>query len=202
METLGLIRRVFGSLGLVFVVGLTGAAAATTVVAAGAFARNSATPAVRSAQLSCGGVSVLVPRGWHGRVRAGHGGIFTVTLANFPLVREPDDVDQQSAKRMRAGDVLLLIIGYGRDQASNPAFEPHVRLPLTVQAMKHSGPLEGMPSGHQTARKTFVARGGALDVQVQFAGAITARSRAAANSVLRLLHFEAPPRRPPNTPAC
>ena len=144
--------------------------------------------------LRCQGDSVRVPTGWQGRVRRGYGGFFTLTLATFPLVPEADAVDEQSAKRMRRGDVLVLLLGYGRSEASNAAFQAHLRLPLTVQKMAVYSLFEHMPYGHRLARKTFVAFGSAYDVQVQFERTITPELRKRANSVLELFHFSPPPR--------
>jgi hypothetical protein len=124
--------------------------------------------------------------------------LFTLTLSTFPLVPESDDVDERSATRMEHRDLLLLLIGYGRDQATNPAFNAHPQLPLSVQRMKTYSQFEHLPRGHRIARTTFVARGSAYDVQFQFAGPITASSRTRANTVLRLLHFYPSPKRTPN----
>jgi len=125
-------------------------------------------------------------------------GLFTLTLATFPLVPEADAVDEQSAKRMGRGDVLVLLIGYGRGDVSNPSFQTHPHLPLTVQAMSVYSLFEHMPHGHRIARKTFVARGSAYDVQVQFGRTITPELRKRANSVLGLFHFSPPPRQTPS----
>jgi hypothetical protein len=148
--------------------------------------------------LSCQGVSVSVPTGWHGRVRRGYGGYFTLTLATFPLVPETDSVDEQSAKHMGRGDVLVLLIGYGPSEGGNPAFQAHPRLPLTVQAMTFYSQFEHLPYGHRLARKTFVARGNAYDVQVQFARTISPALRKRANGVLGLFHFSPPSRQTPS----
>lgn len=143
--------------------------------------------------LSCPGLSARVPAGWHGRLRRGNAGFFTLTLATFPLVAEADDVDEQSAKRMSRADVLLLVLAYGRDQASSPAFQTHVRLPLAVQTMPVYRQFEHLPRGHRLARSLFVAGGGAYEAQLQFAGRVTPFLRRRANSVLRLLRFSDPP---------
>ena len=113
--------------------------------------------------LACAGVSARVPAGWHGRTRIGNGGFFTLTLASFPLVAESDDVDEQSAKRMSRGDVLVLLLGYGREQAGDSPFQTNVRLPLTVQRMRVYGQFEHLPRGHRLARVLFVADGAAYD---------------------------------------
>ena len=81
---------------------------------------------------------------------------------------------------------------------SNPSFQTHPHLPLTVQAMSVYSLFEHMPHGHRIARKTFVARGSAYDVQVQFGRTITPELRKRANSVLGLFHFSPPPRQTPS----
>lgn len=130
-----------------------------------------------------------VPAGWHGRLRTGSGGFFTLTLASFPLIAEADDVDEQAARRMARGDVLLLVLGYGRGQVGRSAFGKHVRMPLTVQRMRFYHQFEHLPHGHQLARILLVAAGRAYEVQVQFAGPLTPALRVRANGVLRLLRF-------------
>jgi hypothetical protein len=148
--------------------------------------------------LSCAGVSVRLPAGLHGRVRPGNGGVFTLTLATFSLVAETDAVDERSAERMTAGDVLVLLIGYGRGQASNPAFRTHAQLPLTVQRMKVYSRFEHLQPGHRLARTMFIARGAAYDVRVQFASPLDPFLRREANGVLRLLDFGDPSQQEPN----
>jgi len=148
--------------------------------------------------LRCQGVSVRVPAGWHGRIRRGEGGYFTLTLATFALVPEADAVDEQSARRMRAGDVLVLLIAYGASEASNPTFQTHTRLPLRVEVMRVYRQFEHLPHDHRLARRSFMARGGTYDAQVQFARTITTRLRQRADSALRLVHFSAPPGRSPS----
>ncbi len=142
--------------------------------------------------LSCAGVSVRVPSGWHGRIRGGNGGGFTLTFATFSLVSETDAVDEQSAERMAADDILVLLIGYGRGQADNPAFRTRVRLPLTVQKMKVYSRFEHLQPGHRLARAIFVAQGAAYDVQVQFGSPLNPFLRREADSALRLLRFSHP----------
>jgi hypothetical protein len=110
----------------------------------------------------CEGVSASLLKGWDARVRRGAGGFFTLTLASFPLVAEADAVDEQSAKRMSRGDLIVLLIGYGA--ASHyypPAFKGHAPLPLTVQRMTVYRMFEHLPRGHRLAQVTFIARGGA-----------------------------------------
>jgi hypothetical protein len=106
--------------------------------------------------LKCQGIAIRAPAGWHGRIQAGEGGYFTLTLATFPLVSEADAVDEQSAKHMSRRDVLVLLIAYGPSEVSNPAFQTHTRLPLTVQAMRVYDQFEHLPHGHRLARQTFV----------------------------------------------
>jgi hypothetical protein len=143
--------------------------------------------------LSCAGASARVPAGWQGRVRRGNGGAFTLTLATFPLVAEADAVDEQAAKRMSRVDILVLLLGYGRQQAAGSAFQRQVRFPLTVQRMTVYSQFEHLPRGHRLARTLFVASGGAYDIQVQFARPLTPLLRSKANSALKLLRFSEPP---------
>jgi hypothetical protein len=146
--------------------------------------------------LRCDGLTARVPVGWYGRVRGCHRGVSTVTLATFPLVPGDDDVDEQSAHRMGRGDVLVLVIGYGRDQAlDNPIFRTRrarVALPLSLRGMPVYRQFEGMSRGHRLARRWFVAAGGAYDVQVQFGGPISATRARAADGTLRRLAFTPP----------
>jgi hypothetical protein len=152
--------------------------------------------------LACAGVSARVPAGWHGRTRIGNGGFFTLTLASFPLVAESDDVDEQSAKRMSRGDVLVLLLGYGREQAGDSPFQTNVRLPLTVQRMRVYGQFEHLPRGHRLARVLFVADGAAYDAQVQFATRLTPLLRRKANSALQVLRFSKPSQTPRQRTRC
>ena len=133
-----------------------------------------------------------LPAGWHGRMRRGNGGVFTITLATFSLVAETDAVDERSAERMTTGDVLVLLIGYGRGQASNPAFRTHAQFPLTVQRMKVYSRFEHLQPGHRLARTMFIAQGAAYDVQVQFGRPLNRFLRREANGALRLLDFGDP----------
>jgi hypothetical protein len=177
--------------------GLAAALSLLSIMRVGSTAR--AAPTLTATPiLKCVGVSVPVPAVWYGRVRGGHEGFFTLTLATFPLVPERDDVDERSATRMRSQDVLLLLIGYGPDQATNPAFKAHPELPLTVQQMNIYRQFEHLPSGHRLARAMFTVQGGAYDVQVQFARPITASLSDKANSVLRLFRFHRHPTQTPN----
>lgn len=141
--------------------------------------------------LHCAGVSATLGRGLHARIRVHGTGIYTVTLATFPLAAERDDVDEVASRAMRRDDVLVLVLGYGAGQLSNPAFAGAVRMPLTLGGMQTATQFEGMPRGHVVARRLFVAAGGAYDVQVQFARRITPGLAARAASILRRLRFHA-----------
>jgi hypothetical protein len=142
---------------------VTALTAACSGTSTGAAKRSLSSPV-----LTCAGVSARVPAGWHGRARIGNGGVFTVTLATFPLVAETDDVDEQSAKRMSRADVLVLLLGYGHEQAGDSPFQTHVRLPLTVQRMTVYGQFEHLPadtdslgsglSGRRRLRRTGAVR--------------------------------------------
>jgi hypothetical protein len=145
--------------------------------------------------LQCGGVSAHLLEGWNGRVRAGNGGLFTLTLASFPLVNEADAVDEQSAKRMSREDVLVVLIGYGRKEGA-AGFKRRMQLPLAVERMTVYHTFEHLPRGHRLARALFVASRVAYDAQVQFAQPLTSRLRAKADSALRLLRFGPSPHQP------
>jgi hypothetical protein len=149
-----------------------------------------AAPAALSAPaLQCAGVSVTLGRGLHGRIGAHGSGLDTLSVSTFPLAPEPDDVDEVAARSMRRDDVLVLVVVYGSGLASDPAFDRRARVPLTLAQMQTFGQFEGMPRGHVLARRLFVARGAAYDVQVQFARPITPRLAARAASLLRRLRF-------------
>jgi hypothetical protein len=53
------------------------------------------------------GMSVRVPAGWHGRISSG-----VVALATFPIPRGDTGFGRSTARRMRRGDLLLLIAEY------------------------------------------------------------------------------------------
>jgi hypothetical protein len=146
--------------------------------------------------MRCDGLTVRVPVGWYGRARGCHRGVSTVTIATFPLVRGDDDVDERSAQRMARRDVLVLVVGDGRDQAQdNPVFRTgraRVTLALDLRGMAVYRQFEGMPRGHRLARRLFVAAGAAYDVQVQFGGPISPPLTRVADDALRRLRFTPP----------
>jgi hypothetical protein len=136
----------------------------------------------------CGGVSATVPKGWHSRLREGHG-LFTLTLATSPLVSDDGDESELSARLMKRVDVLLLVVAYGSGDVDKGAFRKSVILPLRVERMPILTRFEGMPDGHRMARVLFFARGAAYDVRVQFGGPVTRAARARADAALRGLRF-------------
>ena len=142
-------------------------------------------------RLQCGGASLTVPVGWHGRLR-GTRELFTLTAATSRLVREGDDFDELSSRKMTRTDVLILVIGYRGDAVDKSAFRPSAPLPLRVERMPILRLFEGMADGHRMARALFLAQGAAYDVRVQFGGPVTTDARERADAALRGLRFTRP----------
>lgn len=137
----------------------------------------------------CNTVVWRLPRGWNGYARR-HGQFFTVLLGNFRLPREQDDVGELAAKRMKAGDIRVLLLGYGSARWLPPSvFRPR-SLPLRIASGDLLSYFEHLPRGHRLARKTFSAKGQALDVQVEFAEShVSDQEIATANRILRRLRI-------------
>jgi hypothetical protein len=90
-------------------------------------------------------------------------------LGNFPLPVEQDGVGELAAKRMKPGDIRMLLLSYGSARGLLPADFRPLKLPPRIQTKDLFRFFEHLPPGHRLARKRFSAKGLALDVQVEFA---------------------------------
>jgi hypothetical protein len=115
-----------------------------------------------------------------------------VLLGNFRLPAERDDVGELAAKKMKPGDIRVLLLGYGSARWKSPAvFRPRL-LPLRIQSDDLLRYFEHLPPGHRLARKTFAAKGQAFDVHVEFAESrVPKQEIEKANGALTLLRITA-----------
>ena len=111
-----------------------------------------------------------------------------------PSPGKEDDVGELAAKRMKPGDVRMLLLRCGSARW-RPAsvFRPR-SLPLRIRRRRPTQQRlrTHLPRGHRLARKTFSVKGQALDVHVEFAaGQVSDQEIGAANRILGQLRISA-----------
>ncbi len=139
--------------------------AAASVYAGAAFALAGTAEASRT--VSGHGISVRLPSGWTGVVYQRVGGLPILHAGSFRLPPvDGDDGAQRAIRRMRPGDVLLVMLQY---RPSSTTHFPRV-LPLRLRRSDFATPVEGMPLTRAFARIHFSAARRSFDLWIEFGG--------------------------------
>ncbi len=112
------------------------------VLAAAALASpSSKADATTTTKLRRDGISITLPKGWHGRIYRRAGGLPIVQAGNSQLPASDDDVGTKAIKRMRADSIFFVLLESERSNvdfpyprpwfgSGDPTSCPHSRLSL------------------------------------------------------------------------
>lgn len=174
--------------------GATTPARSADSVAPPAAARPTSNPVV----LRRVGLSMSLPPGWDGRISAGtEAGALPAVLhaASFRLrPGDGDDLGGAASRRMRPGDIQIVLYEFPPEQVGRGGFRRRRTLPIAIRAADVLPALRAIPRDHAIARARFSFRGRPFSLFVEFGRRPPSPSAIrTANRVLASLEIRARP---------